>query len=512
MKQYKTGYVQGTFDLFHVGHLNLLKRAKDRCDWLIVGVVSDKLNVQYKNVRPYIPYEERAAVVAGCRYVDEVICVNVGSDNKLQIWEQHPFDCHFCGDDHGDWGTLIEDLRKRGSNVEFFPYTEATSSTKIKEELKRRILYHEDDVHTFDVFDTLITRTTASPVGIFAIVQRELHQGAYQDIPAHVRDGFFDLRIFYERRVRAEICNEVCEDITLDEIYDDMARQEGLSAAQRGRLITLERAVEVDCSRGIPCNIERVKKLLSSGHKVYLISDMYMDEATLRQMLVKADSIFANLPLYISSACRMAKGTGNLYRYVQRQENLDVFHWVHTGDNKQADGERARELGIKTVYYNGAALTRRENALVQRYADRVDMQLRVGAIRWSRIVGPAMALDEWNERPDEEALPYGIANHYPVGCLKERLVLYGAGKLGQGIYEKLLAKTSKKVVCWVDKNAASSQKHGFCIERPDRLRAYDFDEVVIAVANEQAAREIQQFLLTLGIPKDKMVWIARHFF
>lgn len=111
LKKYGRGYVQGTFDLFHVGHLNLFKRAKERCDYLIAGVVSDELNEVYKGAKPYVPYEERAALVGACKYVDEVIRGDVGHDDKVKIWEQHPFDCHFCGDDHGNWQTLIDALR-----------------------------------------------------------------------------------------------------------------------------------------------------------------------------------------------------------------------------------------------------------------------------------------------------------------------------------------------------------------------------------------------------------------
>ena len=132
MQTYKTGYVQGTFDLFHIGHLILLERAKARCERLIVGVVSDDLNEVYKGKRPYISYEDRAAIVAAVRYVDEVIRVDVGHDDKLKIWEEHPFDCHFSGDDHKGWEKLTEELRKRGSNVEFFPYTQRVSSTDLK--------------------------------------------------------------------------------------------------------------------------------------------------------------------------------------------------------------------------------------------------------------------------------------------------------------------------------------------------------------------------------------------
>ena len=72
-KKYKVGYTTGVFDMFHIGHLNILRRAKDMCDYLIVGVSTDKLVQSYKHKTPIIPYEERKAIVEACRYVDEVI-------------------------------------------------------------------------------------------------------------------------------------------------------------------------------------------------------------------------------------------------------------------------------------------------------------------------------------------------------------------------------------------------------------------------------------------------------
>ena len=72
-KKYKVGYTTGVFDMFHIGHLNILRRAKDMCDYLIVGVSTDKLVQSYKHKTPIIPYEERKAIVEACRYVDEVV-------------------------------------------------------------------------------------------------------------------------------------------------------------------------------------------------------------------------------------------------------------------------------------------------------------------------------------------------------------------------------------------------------------------------------------------------------
>ena len=114
-KAYKTGYVPGVFDLFHIGHLNLIRRCKERSEYLIVGVLTDELVEYYKHKRPYIPYQERAEIVAALKYVDKVVPVDFSNTDKMDAWNE-----------------ICERLRAVGSNMEFFPYTEGTSSTQIK--------------------------------------------------------------------------------------------------------------------------------------------------------------------------------------------------------------------------------------------------------------------------------------------------------------------------------------------------------------------------------------------
>ena len=134
-KKYRIGYTAGVYDLFHVGHLNLIKRAKERCDFLIVGVLSDELVVKFKKNPPYIPFEERKQILEAIRYVDQVVVVTEENHEKMKAWNQLHFDCLFSGDDYSGNPYWVEDqksLQGVGSNIEFFPYTKSTSSTMIK--------------------------------------------------------------------------------------------------------------------------------------------------------------------------------------------------------------------------------------------------------------------------------------------------------------------------------------------------------------------------------------------
>lgn len=142
-KKYHTGYIAGVFDLFHVGHLNMFKRAKEQCDYLIVGVVTDEGVRKFKEVEPFVPYEERAEMVRSCRYVDEVVEIPLNFGGTRDAWRLHHFDCQFSGSDYvdnPDWLAEKEFLEKHGAEMEFFPYTQSTSSSKIKDLIDKKLL------------------------------------------------------------------------------------------------------------------------------------------------------------------------------------------------------------------------------------------------------------------------------------------------------------------------------------------------------------------------------------
>ncbi len=131
------GYTTGVYDLFHIGHLNLLRKAKEQCDYLIVGVSTDEL-VGYKGKRAVIPFEERKAIVGAIKYVDEVVTQE--NMNKMEAWEKYHFNVMFVGDDWkgtDKWNKIEAELAEVGAKVVYFPYTKGTSSTLINETLKQ---------------------------------------------------------------------------------------------------------------------------------------------------------------------------------------------------------------------------------------------------------------------------------------------------------------------------------------------------------------------------------------
>ncbi|MBC1358228.1 adenylyltransferase/cytidyltransferase family protein [Listeria booriae] len=135
-KYYKIGYTTGVYDMFHIGHLNLLKRAKAQCDYLIVGVTVDEL-VSYKKKQAVIPFEERIEIVKHISCVDEVVPqINM---NKMEAWQRLRFDAIFVGDDwkgSDTWNQFEADFSKVGVSIEYLPYTKGTSSTQLRQTLQ----------------------------------------------------------------------------------------------------------------------------------------------------------------------------------------------------------------------------------------------------------------------------------------------------------------------------------------------------------------------------------------
>lgn len=131
------GYTSGVYDLFHIGHLNLLRNAKGMCDKLVVGVTTDEL-VSYKNKQSVIPHTERMEIVRSIRYVDSVIPQE--NMDKFEMWKKLKFDVMFVGDDWFNtpkWEEIEQKFREVGVRIVYFPYTKGTSSTILNATLEK---------------------------------------------------------------------------------------------------------------------------------------------------------------------------------------------------------------------------------------------------------------------------------------------------------------------------------------------------------------------------------------
>lgn len=133
MKKYRIGYTQGTFDMFHIGHLNIINNAKMHCDYLIVGVNADSLVQNYKNKSPVINEKERQIIVANLKAVDRSEIVT--TLDKVDAWEKFKFDAIFIGDDwkgNDRWAQTEKDLAEHGAEVVYLPHTDGISSTILR--------------------------------------------------------------------------------------------------------------------------------------------------------------------------------------------------------------------------------------------------------------------------------------------------------------------------------------------------------------------------------------------
>lgn len=216
-------------------------------------------------------------------------------------------------------------------------------------------------MYSFDVFDTLITRSTATPEGVFLLMQKYLEKesesGVFSD---YLVRNFPVLRIDSEKNARRF---HPKTEIRLKDIYDVMGQTVGLSSGNKDFLMELEERCELACVVGLENNIQKLKDLIANGKKVILLSDMYLSSVTIRKMLLKADEIFNEITLYVSSEYGVTKASGLLYAMVHEKENIKYSQWIHYGDNEISDVNIPRLFGIRTKKIYTPALRPWESAM-----------------------------------------------------------------------------------------------------------------------------------------------------
>jgi FMN phosphatase YigB (HAD superfamily) len=236
-------------------------------------------------------------------------------------------------------------------------------------------------MYTFDVFDTVITRNTATPVGIFALVERELLKNSYTDIPARYRENFFFLRRNAERLA---IC-VYKEATSIDIIYQMLGSNKDISTDQLERIKKLELETEYANSIPINENIEKIRRLQQSGEKIIFISDMYLSSEHIRRLICKYAPDLKNISIYVSCEHGCNKLGGELFEKVKESENLEFKDWIHTGDNLQADIRGAEKKGITAQKYDYPDFHLFEKKLLEYYENDASLQVAIGIARNVRM-------------------------------------------------------------------------------------------------------------------------------
>lgn len=242
-------------------------------------------------------------------------------------------------------------------------------------------------MHSFDVFDTLITRKTATPEGIFALIHQELNNDEkYLKTSNYIKKNFYELRINSEILARHTYCTiGGAEDVTIEQIYEAMNMTGDISDTEVEELISLEKKVEYENIIPIEKNINKIKDLIEKKENVLLISDMYLDGETIRKLLLKVDEIFTDIKLYVSSEYKKSKWSGNLYKVVKEREGVEYKDWIHYGDNLISDIQSANKLGITTELFKFECFKEYEEIILSDNKDNHFVQLTVGASRNIRL-------------------------------------------------------------------------------------------------------------------------------
>jgi len=237
-------------------------------------------------------------------------------------------------------------------------------------------------VHTFDVFDTVNTRKTATPAGIFALVEYELLKNPqYADIPMRYRENFFLLR-----RNAENLANGIYKEATtLDNIYEVFGSNNDISANQLMQIQKLEFEIEYANSVPILENIEKIRQLRKANKKIIFISDMYLSSNYIRKLICKYASDFEDIPIYVSCEHECSKWDGKLFVKVKECEKLNYEDWTHYGDNLQADFYEANKKGIVALKYNYPAFHSFEKKLLECYENDASLQITIGTARNIRI-------------------------------------------------------------------------------------------------------------------------------
>lgn len=236
-------------------------------------------------------------------------------------------------------------------------------SFQVDEESDPPILY------SFDIFDTLIARSTLLPVGVFWYVQEKVNESSVY-FPQYFHRNYIKIRPWCEADAReyykkSQLYRDSDKlEISFDMIFDHMKNVYQLTNEQTNLLKEWELEAEYRTSLPVENNIATLKELVDNGEKVVLISDMYLPAEFIKKLLEKADPILAEIPLFLSSECGYQKTTKRLFLEVYHSLGYNFGQWIHYGDNQNADINIPKKLGITTKKVSVKKFNKFENTLI----------------------------------------------------------------------------------------------------------------------------------------------------
>lgn len=246
------------------------------------------------------------------------------------------------------------------------------------------------NLYSFDIFDTLITRTTATPYGIFALIQEELKTNQnFKNYPINLKNNYYHIRINTEKYVRAvNFSEQKTREITIDDIYKHIGFNYSLSNEQTQNLLNLELHIESENFIPIEENINKIKSLYNQNQKVILISDMYIQSHIIRAFLRPFLNFIDDIEIFVSCEAKYSKGNGKLFEYVYEKLGISPANWYHTGDNTRSDYVMAKNFGINAEKYNYPKLETYEKTLLKNNENNLDYQKIIGQCKNIRLTAP----------------------------------------------------------------------------------------------------------------------------
>ncbi len=230
---------------------------------------------------------------------------------------------------------------------------------------------------SFDVFDTLITRKTYSPRGVFLFMQKKMEKmQRYRDI---YRD-FAEVRYEAEQNAYKYYNNR---EVDLFDIYRIFVERLGINEDRINDLVNFELEAEIECVVPITENINTLKEKKEAGERVVLASDMYLNSNQIRSILVTVDRVFEDMIIYVSCECGGKKANGKLFSYIANAESVDYSEWTHYGDNIVSDHNIPNIYGINSVLVSRPSPSKLERSISAYFHENwdFDAQVFLGLVR-----------------------------------------------------------------------------------------------------------------------------------